>query len=789
MLKNYLLIAIRTLLKHKVFTAVNITGLAFGMLCAFFLALWVWDEISVDKFHLNGESIYKVLGETDNDGQTLVRPYAPSSIAEPLQTSFPEIENAARTFPAEVVFSVGTSKFKESGIYADPSFLEIFSFELIEGSLSLAFPNPQSVIISEGLANKYFPGESALGKPLEIIEQRASPYVVSAVLKEIPASSSIQFDFILAYDEFEKKHRPWWGKDNKASFNNFNINLYLTLIEDADVNALNDKLFSFITNYTEEPSRNSLFLYPFQEYYLHADFSHGRIPTGRIEQVRLLSIIAVLVFAIAGINFINMSTAIAGKRAKEISLRKVAGARKQQLVGQFLLESVLISMVATTIAITLVEITLPIFNALTQKSILLPFSSPTFLLLLSCTGIVMGIVAGAYPAFVLSSFDPAQSLKGKSAGVSKVWLRKGLVVVQFSLSVMFISFAVVISDQLNFLQNKDLGIRKENIIQHSLNSIRGSKEAYKQELLKIPAVQSVTFTEQNPLGLANDNLGVFWEGMPNNANVFFNVIQTGADFVKTFELDLVDGRSFRPNLQAAEAQFLLNEAAIAAMGIDDPIGTPLTVWGREGKVVGVVRDYNHQSLVAKIEPVVAIYNPEETWSAFISLSGEQTSKTLAAIKEVYEQFERDYLFEYSFVEEDYKSNYGDEATVAYLSQAFALVAVVISCLGLFGLSAFMAEQKTKETGVRKVLGAGLPGLIYLFSGEFLKLVLGAITLATPLAWVYANQWLSNYSYRIELSLTPFIIAALLALAISLATVLYNTLRAALADPVQTLRQD
>lgn len=790
MFKNYLKIALRNLVKNKVFTTVNILGLAFGIACFAFISLWVWDELRQDQFHKNSKNIYQLFGEVGPDGDKVIRPYFPSALVEPINDQLPEIENITRVFPSEVVFSKGASKFSELGLYVDSSFLSIFSFPLKEGSINNIFKEVHSVVITSELAEKYFPGESALGKYIDVVQKEKQQYVISGVLESLPTYSSLQFDYLLPYDKFEASTHPWWGKSNRWAFTNFNITAYAQLKAGTKTAGFEENINAIFQKNAPQETEDKLFIYPFSEVYLHSDFSNGKVPTGRIAYVKLLFFIAAIVLLIACINFINLSTAIAHKRAKEVSLRKTAGAKKSQIIFQFLTESIIISTFAFIIAIAFVEVLMPSFNLLTQKAIQVPFSSIGFILLLIGSALIIGVLAGIYPAFFLSSFNVSETLKSNGSVTDGLkGTRKGLVVFQFTLSIVFIIFTLLVFDQIDFIQNKDLGIRKNDIVMHSLHGIRGRQDVYKKELLQIPGVQSVTFTEQDPFGTENANAGVFWESKPEDTDIFFNVIQVDEDFTNTFEINIIDGRGFNFQSTAEVNNFLINESAARAIMTDNPVGMDLTVWGHEGKVVGLIEDYHHQSLTQAIEPVVVICNPKETWNAFISIDARQSKKdALAAIQKVYSKYENEYVFEYHFVDDLYQQKYSDIDTAGKLSSVFAVAAIIISCLGLFGLSAFVAEQKSRETGIRKVLGASEISLLVLFSKGFTSLVVVSFIIAAPLAFFYGNHWLSNYAYHVEIGATPFLIAGVAAITIALLTVCYSTLKAALTKPVDVLKE-
>ncbi len=793
MLRNYFLLATRSLVKNRIFTIVNIAGLSFGLTCAILISLWIWDELRFDSFHEKGQSIHQLFGEMQNEGESLIVPYAPSSLVEPILEEIPEIIKISRAFPANVVFETPKAKFPEKGLYADSSLLSIFSFPLKEGEIHNILSRPQTVVLSQKLAEKYFPGSSALGKYIEIIEagNEKSSFEITGVLETIPVYSSLQFDYIIAYDRFEDKFRPWWKKSNEHSFTNFNVSVYAELVKDVNTEALNKKLGSFITDFTGQKTDNEIFAYPFADLYLHSDFSQGRIPTGKIQYVNFLSVIAIIVLMIACINFMNLSTAIAGKRAKEVGLRKVVGAYRRQIIFQFLIESILISTIALVLAMVLVEMFMPYFNVITHKSIHVPFRSIEFIFILISISVVTGILAGGYPAFYLAAFKPSDTLSNANASRGAFsGIRKGLVIVQFTLSIIFIVFTIVVFKQIDFFQNKELGIKKENIIHHALHGIERNKTSYRDELSKIPGVKSVSFTEQNPLNISNGNPGVNWSGKPENAEIYFSVMQVGEGFLETFEIELIDGRGFPEQYsEEGEKYFLINEKAAATIQQENPVGMNLQVWGQEGKVVGLVKDFHHKSLAQNIEPVVIIYNPSQVFSAFISFETSNIPELLNSVKSAYGKYESDFAFDYSFVEDQYQAGYSDVITIGRLGSIFSVAAILISCLGLFGLSAFIAEQRTKETGIRKVLGASELSLLKLFSAGFIKLVVLSFIIAMPLAWIYSNYWLSSYAYRIEIGYTPFILSGIFAILIALLTVSYNTLRAASANPVDSLKYE
>ncbi len=786
MIKNYLKVAFRSLAKNKVYTSINVFGLSFGIACFIFISLWVWDELSYDQFHKGKENIYQVFAERSVTGDSHVVPYIPSSLVEHISDQVPEVNEITRVFPAAVVFKNEAYRFTENGIYADASILEIFSFPLKEGNASSVFDNPNGIVITAELADKYFPNQSALGKQIEIVQQEMQPYVITGVLNNIPSNSSLQFDFILSYQEFEDTFRPWWKGNNEYSFSNFNVAAYIEAVPGANSGIVSEKLTNVLNQYSTVED-DALFTYPFSKIYLHSDFSEGRQPSGRIKYVKLMTVMAAVILLIACINFINLSSVMAGKRRLEAGLRKVVGASKRQIAFQFITESILISLASVFFAVTAVEVLLPMFNVLTGKLITVPFSSGGFLVLLLLGGIFIGLLAGTYPALYFSKFELGKKESDGGSGLSTI--KKALIVLQFSCSIVFIVFTTVVFQQVDYINNKELGLETKNVISHPLYGIRNNIDTYKGELLNIPGVQSVGFTESDPIGTSNKNNGVWWQGKPENTPVYFNIIQASPDFTETFEIKVLEGSPFSNSVNQEEVQFIINESAARQIMVDNIVGQNLTVWGNEGRVVGVVKDYHHRSLMEEIEPLVIICKPEETFNAYIRISGADKSKIIERIGGVYSKFEESYPFDYSFVEDQYQSRYSSVTDAGRLSITFSIVAILISCLGLFGLSAFVMRQKAKETGIRKVMGAGTLNLIYLFSAGFIKLVLVAFVIAVPIAWAYADQWLAGFAYHTQLDYKPFLLAGIVALSIAVVTVIYNTIKASLANPVNTLKEE
>lgn len=774
-------------MKYRLYTWINVFGLSFGLICFLFISLWVWDEWSYDRFHANGDKIYQLFTEQNKDGDHSIVPYAPSALVSFLHNDVPEIAHITRVFPSTVAFKKEDLNFSEQGIYADASFFKVFQFQLSEGANDNPFVNANSIVISSKLAEKYFPNESALGKTLEISSTAVEPFTVSAVMDPVPANSSLKFDFILSYDEFENKHRPWWKSSNPYSFSNYNVEVYMELQDEADLIHADQNINKVLYQHSTI-NNDVLFAYPFKKTYLYNDFSESRDFGGRIEDVRLMAVIGIVVLIIAAINFINLSTAVATKNKLQVGLRKVIGASKSQIYIQAMTESLLVVIISMVLAVTAVEILLPSFNELTGKHISIPFDSPFTISILTLGAMGLVLISGTYPAIILSRVNFSSARKNTTPSSLRLNPRKVLVILQFTLSIIFLVFTIVVFDQIDFVRSKALGLSVDNIIRHPLHSIRGSQDEYKSELQRLPGVKAVTFTEQDPLNHTNGNNGVFWTGKPEDAVYFFNVIQVSAGFTETLELEILEGTRFKVN-STGEKQFIVNEEAVREMMLDDPVGEKLTVWGNEGRIVGVVKDYHHQSLSRQIEPVIIVSNPRETWNCYVSLRAGDIQNTLDQIQSLYERRESYHPFEYSFIEEDVENSYQDVTTLGQLTFLLASAAIIISCLGLFGLAAFVSEQRSQETGVRKVLGAKVLGLLWMFSVGFLRLVAVAVILALPISWYGSMEWLSTYAYHIDLGLTPFVSSSLLALSIALIAVSYHVIRIAHTNPAEVLRNE
>jgi putative ABC transport system permease protein len=786
MFKNVIKIAVRNLLKSKIFSLINILGLGFGLCCALLISLWVIDEYSIDNYHSKKDRIYKVISELKSTAGSQFWESAPGTLAEVLINEVPGIEQAIRiSGNRQQLFKQEHQKLEEWGISADPGIFSVFDFPLIEGDVTTALNDLHSVVISEALAKKLFPNTTALNKTVTI-DDWGSPteYNVTGVMAKIPIQSTFQFEFVISFERY-LINRPW--NENWGNYNDMTV---LLIKKDADVNEISEQIKSITPKYTKPTKVDSEFhLYPFKEIYLRADFSRGIDTEGRIVYVRIFSIIAIIMILIACINFMNLSTARAGKRAKEVGVRKATGASRESLILQFLGESIVIALISGVLAITMADLLTIPFNDLTGKSLSILYSSPEFMIAIFVLCILTGILAGIYPALYLSGFNPSKVLKSAvNSGKSLSGFRRVLVILQFSLSITFVVITMIVYSQLQFILSTDLGLEKENILHHDLNGIMSQREAYRNEILQIPGIQTMSSTNTNPYSIGNTTQGVDWQGKMENEEVYFHVLQSDQYFVETFGILLLDGKGFSGTYDSSALEVLINEEAAKVMFSDDPIGSRINVWDSEVEVVGLVKDFHHQSLDKKIDPVIILFQTDEAWRNYISFNGD-VNQIIRDIGKVYSKFEENYPFSYGFVDEDYAKIYSKVSVMGKLSNIFAFVTIIVSCLGLFGLASYMTEQRKKETGIRKVMGASVFGLVTMFTKNFLGLVLISFVISVPVAWYLSTQWLNEFAFRIDLGLQPFIIGGLSAIIIAIATVSYHTIKVATANPVDSLKYE
>jgi len=793
MLKNYLTIAWRNITRNKAFSFINILGLGLGIACSLLIFLWVHDEVSVDAFHANSARIYNVYEREFSDGKVEAGRTTPGLLAAELKRNIPEIKFASGYWEDELetLFSVGDRKFSNTGTYADTDFFKMFSYPLLQGTASSALAAPADIAISRRMAEAVFGSpQAAMGKAIQF--NNAHFFTVSAVFENLPANTSQHFDFVINW-QYLTKAVDWlqnWGDRGPQTF--------IQLQPGADAQRVEAKIKNFVTGYLSTSNKTGfrveLGLQPLNEVYLKSVFKQGRPDGGRIEYVRLFTIIAIFILIIACVNFMNLATARSVKRAKEVGIRKTVGAVRIRLIVQFIGEAMLLTFLAVIIALLLIVPVLPYFNLLTGKHILLPVNMPGFWLAIAGLLLATGFVAGSYPAFFLSSLNPVKVLKGAlKFSQNALLFRKALVVFQFALSIVLITGTLVISQQLRYVQTKNLGFDRENLVYMHFpypEGLASGFKVFKQELLTMPGIKSVDYSAQPPSHTNYYTYNLNWPGKNPNTKVFANANGIGYDYFRLMGIQFVEGRPFSPDFSTDTTGIIINETALKMIGLKNPLGRQVTLDDRQRTILGVVKDFHFKSLHEPIEPLIMLLNPNpQTGYVLLKTEAGKTRQGLASMESVYTQMERKFPFRYSFADEEYQKLYNDEITVGKLSDSFSFLAIFISCLGLLGLTMFTAEQRRKEIGVRKIIGASEIDIVAMLSKDIVRLVILSAVIATPIAWVAMSDWLQNFAYRINMNGWIFLAAGLIAILIALATVSYQAVRAALANPVTSLRTE
>lgn len=792
MFKNYFKTAWRNMARNKAFSAINISGLALGITCSLLIMLWVHDERSIDSFHANGSQLYQVYERQYYDGKVEASYPTQGLLADELKRVIPEIRYASgleyAASPGTLsTFEAETRINKMSGFFAGADFFSMFSFPLLEGKPESALNTPEGIAISRKMAELFFGSpEKAIGETIRY--ENKDELQVTAVFENIPSNSSMQFDFLRSWKAFVKEN-AWvnnWGNTSPST--------YVQLNAGADPLKVKARIKDFVYNYRQKEKGFvvELDLQSYPEKYLHSSFKNGKIDGGRIEYVRLFTLVAAFILLIACINFMNLATARSAKRSKEVGVRKVIGASRYALIGQFTGEAMLLTCISVLIAVILVVLLLPAFNTLTGKQLYVPATKPFFWASLAALLLVTGLVAGSYPAFFLSSLKPVKVLKGSLRfSWSATFFRKALVVFQFALSIVFIVGVIVIYKQMNYVQSINLGYDRENLVYIPIEGDLVKNYAqFKEEANKIPGILSISKMRNSPTVIEHHTGSIGWPGKDPNLTVSFADGVVGYDFVKTMKLELKDGRDFSKDFGTDSASFLLNETAAAKMGYKEPIGQPVSWGNRPGKIIGVLKDFHFNSIHQSIEPLILRLDENWGWGTILVRTGAgKTKETITGLEKICKSLNPKFPFTYQFSDLEYMKLYKSEQVVSKLSNYFAFLAIFISCLGLLGLAMFTAEQRTKEIGVRKVLGASIPNIIALLSSYFIKLVLVAILIASPIAWYAMNRWLQGFAYKIDIVWWIFALAGLLTIGVALLTVGYQSIKAAVANPVKALRSE
>jgi predicted permease len=790
MFKNYLKTAFRNLWKNKAFSFINIMGLALGLACSLLIMLWVSDEYKVDNFHKNGSRLYSVVQRQYRDGQVFAFHGGPGVLADEMKKNLPDVQYATNYAWNQLsTFEANNKIIKENGNHAGQDFFKVFTYPLLEGDASTALQTPLDIAISKKMAEEFFGSPSkAIGNTIRYDNKK--DLKITAVFDNVRQNSTAQFDYILNWQSFLERNS--WAKD----WTNNGPATYIVLREGTDTKTFEKKISRFLDNYNKEQTAHSYIRMGMQRYgdiYLHSRFDkQGELSGGRVQYVQLFSLVAIFILLIACINFMNLTTARSVKRAKEIGIRKVVGAFRIALIRQFIGEALLIVAIAIIISLALVMLVLPVFNQLTGKQIHIPLADPTFLLIMTGLLLMTGFISGSYPALYLSSFKPIRVLKGSlKFSNGALWFRKGLVVFQFMLSIILIIGTIVVSKQVNYIQTVNLGYDRENLLYIPLEGDLTPKyQLFKNQLLQMPGIKEVSRITDIPTQIENGTGGVDWEGKDPNSDIEFTQSAVGYDFIKTMHLQLAQGRDFSKDFAGDSAGYIINESALKRIGYKDPVGKPLTFWQKKGSIIGILKDFHFNSLHVPINPLVLRLGENIEWgNALVRTEPGKTKEALASLEKICNNLNPKFPFTYRFSDEEYQKLYKSEQVVSQLARYFAFLAIFISCLGLLGLVIFTAEQRTREIGIRKVLGATVPNVVGLLSKDFLKLVFIANLISWPLGWWAMNTWLQNFEYRTAINWWVFVLAGLMAVLIALLTISFQAIKAAIANPVKSLRTE
>jgi putative ABC transport system permease protein len=810
MFKNYFTIAFRQLRKQKMYSVIKIGGFALGIAACLLIALYIRDELSYDKSYPDASRIYRVTVEFDNNGKMETGADWPPPMARALKQDFPEVENSGRLMPHELFYGAGSNEIRRSDkiennyenkfTYADQSMLDILKVPMVYGDRRHALTEPNTMVISRRKADKYFPGQNPVGQLMILNDDKNKTYKITGVMENFPTTSHIQYDFFLTMSSYEL----WPGE--QAAWGSSNYPTYVLLKPGARADQLQSKLKLIITKYYVPMMKQSgdkqaddlekkarLLLQPISDVHLKSYNIDDGLAKGDIRFVWLFGAVACFILILACINFINLSTAKSANRAKEVGLRKVVGSLRGSLVRQFLTESLLFSFLSFILGILLAMALLPYFNELSAKTLTIPWTAWWLIPLLVASAMGIGILAGLYPSFYLSSFRPVDVLKGQvSRGTRNSILRNGLVVFQFSTSIILIISTLVIYRQTQYILNKKLGFDKDQILLiEGANTLDKKTTAFKDELLRIPQIKSVSVCDYLPIsGTKRDGNTFYREGRTKeDIGVSAQKWQVDYDYLKTMGMRIVAGRGFSRDMASDSSAIIINQAMASKMGLKNPLGQVITNGWQHMRVIGVMEDFNFESMKQNIEPLSMILGNYNSSIISVKMSGADAKNIVTSVSAVWKNFSPSQPIRYTFLDEGFTRMYDDVQRMGQIFTSFAVLAIVIACLGLFALSAFMAEQRNKEIGIRKVLGASVSGITAMLSTYFIRLVFISILIATPVSWWAMNKWLQDFAYRLPISGWLFVIAGVLAIGIALLTVSFQAIKAAVANPVSSLRSE
>ncbi|MGA2407750.1 MAG: ABC transporter permease [Bacteroidales bacterium] len=780
MIRNYFKIALRNIKRYSTYSILNISGMAIGMASAILILLWVQDEWSYDRHFKNAENLYRVIEtQKPTGGEVSQWAITPGALAHTLKEEYPEIIRSSRYGnPPNIILLKGDEFIEPMVAEVDKDFLKMFNIEFVRGDINSALNGPNNIVITKEMANKYFHNEDAIGKTLTAGNL---VFTITGVVKSLPHNSHIRFDILFPM-EWNRVPENDWG---------FLCYNYIELYKGTDSKIVDKKILYFIKKHNKG-SNSEIFLQNIKKIHLFSSrkYAYDISGHGDITYVRILGLIAVFILLIACINFMNLSTAQSARRAKEIGVRKVAGANKRKIIVQFLGESLLIIFVAHAIAMIFVELLLPGYNNLIGKQLYIKYQGAGLYIGLITVVLFCGLLAGSYPAFYLSSLKPLDIIKGtinKNPGNAR--FRRVLVIFQFSLSVLLIISTLIVGNQLNYLQNKNLGFNKDNIgyFQFPIAPWDPKLKTLKKEISNNPDIVSVTRARSNPFKLEEFSDGFNWAGKKKGDDVLFYIISADVDYAKTFKLELKEGRFFSSEFSTDTSATVINETAAKILGFENPIGEILSDHGSKFKIIGVVKDFHFKSLHYKIEPLSMQLGTDNNF--YIRMKPDKITSTVESIKKTYKSFNPSFPLDFKFLDNDFDNLYRTEQSMSKILGYFCLLAIIISCLGLVGLSSFMTERRTKEIGIRKINGAKSIEIFSLLSREYIICVMISTIIACPIAWYAMHKWLENFAYKTELSWWIFAAAGAVAVAIALLTVSVQSYKAATRNPVEALRYE
>ena len=788
MFKNYVTIAFRSLLRHKIFSVITVTGLALGIAAFLLISVWVLHELSFDRFHDNASSIYRVSEIRHFPDQIRQNFRTPGPLSEQLKAHFPEISKSVRVaLTGERVLRSGSRTFYEDYILTvDEEFFSLFSFPFIEGDRDSALDEPNAIVIAERVAQKYFGSENPIGRVLTL--DNRFDFTVTAVMKDIPSNSHLQFDMVVPFDVVEKLG---WMTDAW----DFSMALtYIQLEESVDYREFERKIAGLVKNYDED-TNIELCLLPLTKIHLYSSYDNpdGR---GRIQYVYVFSFLGILILIVACINFMNLATARSEDRSKEIGMRKVIGASKTHIIRQFLVEAVFIAFVSLLLSPLLIQLVLPGFNKITGETFALSdFFSFAMVWVVFGVTLFTGVLSGSYPALVLSAFEPVKVLKKRTisrrAGSR---MRKGLVLVQMSISLILIIVSIIIYSQIGYLKNKDLGLDEEHVVTIPLGIANEENsqiyKRFKNDIIRSAQIENVTAAFTHPTYFGTQARDVVYEGRKLDEEMPINVTSVDFDFIETLKIEVLEGRSFSQEYGAEKGNLIINERLATILGNESVLNKTLDIGGRyKGNIVGVVKDFHMESASnAFIGPLILFLNPRINY-IFVRIRPDDIPSTLERMEQTWLKIAPHLPFTYNFLDDEFDQLYTDVENLGAILRYFTIIAGFIACLGLFALSSFAAGKRTKEIGIRKVLGSSVGSILYLLNKDFFRLILMANLLAWPVSWVLMNNWLQNFPYRVSLSWKAFVFAGLVTFFVALVTVSYQTLKAALANPADSLRYE